>query len=296
MSEATRDTDSLIHAYFAGWNAHDAEAVARTFAPEGTYEDPTTAGVVPAHAIATVVDPLCVAFPDLMFDYGAPIGDDTRCVVEWTMRGHNRGPLRAGVNPTEQVATLRGVDVFDLDPTGIRSVRGYFDQKSFVESFGLMALIQPIQQGAAQFGYSMRVASGRSRPPGLVALTWIEGANEDEKERIRAHSRRNVADFVTEPGFISIVTGFTGLRGFTVTAWEDEAAMKRALSKHHASAMRELFGERFVAAVWTSVWQPLRVNRIWVRCPACGALEDVSDDHRACTSCTAPLPDRPDVW
>ncbi len=101
---------------------------------------------------------------------------------------------------------------------------------------------------------------------------------------------------MAEPGFISIVTGFTGLRGFTVTAWEDEAAMKRALGKHHAVAMKELFGESFVASVWTSVWTPARINRIWVRCPSCASLEDVSDDHRSCGKCHAPLPERPAFW
>ena len=32
------------HAYFDGWNAHDAEAIAATFAPGGTYTDPTRQG------------------------------------------------------------------------------------------------------------------------------------------------------------------------------------------------------------------------------------------------------------
>jgi hypothetical protein len=105
-----------------------------------------------------------------------------------------------------------------------------------------------------------------------------------------------VKDFLEEPGFISIVTGFTGLRGFTVTAWEDEASMKRALAKHHAVAMKELFGERFVASVWTSVWTPTRINRIWVRCPCVRLLEDVNDDHRSCGKCHAPMPERPAFW
>ena len=35
---------ALIDAYFAGWNADDAGAVARLFAPGGTYVDPTIAG------------------------------------------------------------------------------------------------------------------------------------------------------------------------------------------------------------------------------------------------------------
>lgn len=287
---------ALVDAYFDGWNSHDAAAVARTFAPRGTYEDPTTGGAVPGAEIARVLEPLAAAFPDLVFERSAAIGDADRQVVEWTMRGHNRGPLRAGISATDKAVMLRGVDVFDVSADGILAVRGYFDQKQFVESFGLMALVQPIEQGAAKYGYSMRVPSGNHKPPGVIALTWIQGANEAEKERIRAHSRDNVKDFLAEPGFISIVTGFTGLRGFTVTAWEDEPSMKRALAKHHTVAMKELFTENFVASVWTSVWTPTRMNRIWVRCPSCGSLEDVNDDHRSCTKCHAPMPERPGFW
>lgn len=145
-------------------------------------------------------------------------------------------------------------------------------------------------------GYAMRVASGNPSPPGCIALTWIAGKDETERARIRAHAKANVADFLDEPGFISIVTGFIGLRGFTVTAWESEDAMRRALARHHATAMAELFADDFVASVWTSVWQPTRVNRMWVRCTACTSLEDVSDDHRTCSACGAELPTRPAYW
>ncbi len=162
--------------------------------------------------------------------------------------------------------------------------------------FVALALEAPIASASAQYGYAMRSASGNPRPPGVIALTWITASDAPERERIRAHSRENLKDFLAEPGFISIVTGFTGLRGFTVTAWEDQVSMKRALAKHHAVAMKELFGERFVASVWTSVWMPTRINRIWVRCAACGALEDVSDDHASCGACHAPMPERPAFW
>ena len=164
------------------------------------------------------------------------------------------------------------------------------------EDFVALALAHPIENQIAQYGYALRAAGVSKQAPAVIALTWITAQDPSERERIRAHSRDNVKDFLAEPGFISIVTGFTGLRGFTVTAWEDEASMRRALDKHHAQAMKELFGERFVASVWTSVWTPTRINRIWVRCPACGSLEDVSDDHRSCTKCQAPMPERPSFW
>lgn len=296
MSLEVHSTTRTIDAYYEAWNAHDASAVAQAFSSHGTYEDPTTEGPLPGSSVARVVAPLCAAFPDLAFHRGEEVADNGRCVVEWSLRGHNLGALQEGINPTEQALKLHGVDVFEVEESGIRAVRRYFDQKAFVESFGLMAMIQPVEQGDAKYGYSMRVPSGNVKPPGIIALTWIAGANEGEKERIRAHARDNVKDFMSEPGFISIVTGFTGLRGFTVTAWEDEASMKRALSKHHTVAMRELFGENFVASVWTSVWTAGRINRLWLRCGECGSLEDVSDDHRHCGECRATMPERPAYW
>lgn len=164
------------------------------------------------------------------------------------------------------------------------------------EDFVQLALASPIETGVAQYGYSLRAASGSKAAPGVIALTWIAARDAAERERIRDHSRKNVQDFLAEPGFISIVTGFTGLRGFTVTAWEDEDAMNRALAKHHREAMRELFGQPFVSSVWTSVWSPTRVNRLWVRCTSCGALEDASAEPRPCTRCAATMPDRPAYW
>jgi len=164
------------------------------------------------------------------------------------------------------------------------------------EDFVALALAAPIERGPASYGYSMRIASGNPRPPGVIALTWILGKDEGDRAKIREFSRDNVQDFLAEPGFISIVTGFIGLRGFTVTAWEDEAAMKRALGKNHAAAMRALFGEDFVASVWTSVWTPGRVNRLWLRCEACASLEDASAAATTCSRCGAALPERPAFW
>ncbi|MBL8634418.1 MAG: nuclear transport factor 2 family protein [Myxococcales bacterium] len=296
MQPDTSSPQHILAAYFEGWNRHDAEAVIATFAPDGTFTDPTTASPIPAQEVGDLVRSLCSAMPDLHMQWTAALGSLGHFAVEWRLRGRNLGTLFPGVGPTEQTIDLAGIDVFTLDDSGIRSVRRYYDQKSLAEQLGLMALIQPIAQGPAQFGYSMRVASDNRKPPGVIALTWIAAASPSEKERIRAHSKQNVRDFLGEPGFLSIVTGFTGLRGFTVTAWEDEASMKRALSKHHTVAMRELFGESFVAAVWTSVWTPSRINRIWVRCPHCGSLEDVSDDHRSCQRCQSELPSRPAFW
>jgi ketosteroid isomerase-like protein len=287
---------SPVEAYFAAWNAGDGGALVALFAPAGSYCDPTTGGAVAASHLPDVVADLRAAFSDLSFETRSLSDGGGRVAVEWVMRGNNRGSLRPGLAPTGATLALEGVDLFELSSEGILAARRYFDQQTLVERLGLMALVQPIVQGPAEFGHAMRVASGNPRPPGALGLTWIQAADDHEKERIRDHARSNVRDFLEEPGFIAIVTGFTGLRGFTVTAWEDEASMKRALGRHHAVAMQELFGEDFVASVWTSVWSPTRLNRLWLRCPGCASLEDLTDDHRTCRACGEPLPGRPSFW
>jgi hypothetical protein len=83
-----------------------------------------------------------------------------------------------------------------------------------------LGLLKPIELAVANYGYVQRAASGNSRLPRAIALTFITAADPTERKRVRAHSKQNVQDFFAEPGFISIFTGFTGLRGFTVTAWE----------------------------------------------------------------------------
>lgn len=38
---------TTAHEYLAAWNAHDGAAVARLFAPGGTYVDPSLPGPIP---------------------------------------------------------------------------------------------------------------------------------------------------------------------------------------------------------------------------------------------------------
>jgi quinol monooxygenase YgiN len=238
------------------------------------------------------------AFDDHRIQLDIPSNAAPAGVVGWTLKGRNSGAWRPDLEATGTALSLSldGSLAYRTESGRFAHLSLCYDRLAIAEQLGLTTLVLPPASEKVRYGYSLRAFSGNPKPPGVIALTWIEAADEDEKARIRAHSRANVRDFMAEPGFISIVTGFGGLRGFTVTAWEDEAAMRRALGGHHAEAMRELFGERFVAAVWTSVWQPGRINRLWQRCKACGALEDVSDGHGACTRCGSPLGATPLYW
>ena len=75
------------------------------------------------------------------------------------------------------------------------------------EDFVALALAEPIVGEAKghplPFGYAMRGASGNKNPPGVIALTWITGKDEGERQRIRAHAAQNLQDFLDEPRLVA---------------------------------------------------------------------------------------------
>lgn len=280
------DDAERIREFYARCEARDAAGVASLFVAGGTFRDPTTERALPATDVGRLLESVHGTLPSARFETKPLAVSNGRCVVEWTLRWEQ-----------DRERSLAGVDVFELGAAGIRRLVRYFDQRAFAEARGLQVIVEPYTHDQATFGYSMHVSSGPSRIPGIIALTWIMGRDEAERDRIRGHSRRIIAEFQQEPGFVGIVTGFAGERGFTVTAWDDEAALKRALGRHHADARRTFFGEAISPGVWTSVWKPIRTNRIWSRCPACQEANDVtSDERRQCVRCQAELPPRPPVW
>jgi len=209
--------------------------------------------------------------------------------------------ISMGFIATPALAALKqihidGIDVIEFAHGGIAKVRRFYDRRAMFEQLGLQVLVEPRQLSAVRFGYSLHASSENPAPPGIVALTWIEGRDEAERDRIREHSGEIVADFLKEPGFIGIVTGFAGDRGFTCTAWQDEPSLHRALDHHHARAKQEFRTSGLSPAVWTSVWKPHHINRLWLRCSTCERPNDVSDRHLQCTNCGADLPVQPAYW
>jgi heme-degrading monooxygenase HmoA len=121
-------------------------------------------------------------------------------------------------------------------------------------------------------------------------LTWLLARDETEKLAIRAHAREIINHFREVPGFIGIVTGFAGLHGFTVTAWENEEALRVGThSGAHSEAMHAFRADGLSGGVFTSVWAPIRLNRMWVRCPL-GHANDATRADGKCEVCGEPLP------
>lgn len=284
-----------IEAYFQAWNAHDSKAVAELFSAAGTYEDPMTRMAVHPYDVEGVMESILSVFPDFHFEVRAKTLAADRAVVQWELVGKNSKPLKPGVDATGKSLHLKGVEIFEGD-SGFTSVIRFFDQKSMYEQIGMQVIVEPFQQGKAAYGYSKRVATGNSSLPAVVGMTWIRFRDQSELDRIRAHAAHIIQDFLDEPGFISIVTGAAGDRAFTVHAWENEEALHRALAKSHSRAKHDFRTGDLSPGVWTSVWKPAHLNRLWTRCAVCAQPNDATDNPGACANCGAALSDRPPYW
>ena len=291
-----QSSEQLVRDYFAAWNAHDGAKLATCFADTGSFEGPTTPMAIRSFDLAAVIEALAAQFSDFEFELTRVTASDSLAHVEWVLKGTNDGPINRGVPATGKSLHTSGVDIIEIVQGKIARVRRIYDSRAMFEQLGLQVFVEPYQVGVSKFGYSLHASSGNLAPPSIIALTWIQARDEAERDRIREHSRQIVADFLKEPGFIGIVTGFAGDRGFTCTAWENEAALHRALDQHHARAKQDFRTNGLSPGVWTSVWKPDHINRLWVRCPTCEKPNDVTDHQHHCANCGSELPPQPTYW
>ena len=281
----------IAQQYLDAWNQHDSAAIVACFAAGGTYHDPA-AGILTGAAIGDYADMLFAAFPDLSFDIvsAAALADD-RVVVEWCMRGTNRGSF-AGAPATGRTIALPGVDIISVDGGAINSLRGYFDQRILVEQLGLQVVVQPNAIGPFTFGRSTRVHVGNQATPGALSLTWIDVCTEAEHDTVLDYSRQLALEMTQMPGFISWIGITIGERMYTLTAWEDVTNVEQ-LRRHgvHREAVQRVFGPDFASALHTSVWSPHHLNPLWLRCPSCDQMVNADRASDTC-ECGAAVPDR----
>ena len=98
----------VAQAYFDAWNLQDPAEIAATFAPGGTYADPTTGQPLSGQAIVEYTSGLVSAFPDLSFGIvSTGVAGDGTVAAQWRMEGTNSGPF-GGEPPTGQTVELPG--------------------------------------------------------------------------------------------------------------------------------------------------------------------------------------------
>lgn len=276
--------------YLDAWNARDAEAIVRTFAPNGSYTDPTTPPIS-GDAIGANARRLWSAFPDLSFEIVmlAEAGPG-RVVAEWLMKGTNTGAFM-GLPASGRTVALPGVDLIDVAAEGITAVKGFFDSRALPEQLGLQVLVQPFTLGPFAFGFSTSVQSGKKNRPGAFGITTIW--NDDaQTEEIRNFTRATAMEMREMQGFIGLATLRIGSRGVTISAWETPEDVKQLRrTGSHPEAMRQ-FWSGLGDAAFTSVWVPDHIHPMWVRCPACRKMIDHAK-HAGVCGCGAALPEPP---
>lgn len=285
----------LCERYFAAWNARDTRALTELFSADGQFSDPLLSLPTPVFDLKAVLETLQHTLSDYEFTVTATQENESLSLISWSLTGSNDAPFKPGLPATHRRITLEGMESLQIDQGRIVFARRLFDSRTLFERLGFQVIVEPRTIGKMSFGYSLHASSGNPKQPEILALTWIAARDESERNRIREHSRQIIQDFLEEPGFIGIVTGFAD-RGFTVSAWENEAALHRALDRQHSRAKHEFKSADLSPGVWTSVWKPERLNRLWTRCSSCQQPNDVSDDRRSCERCGAELPSRPSYW
>jgi len=276
--------------YLDAWNAHDADAIVKTFAADGTYRDPAV-GEVSGDAIGANAMLLWSAFPDLSFDVVsiAEIGAD-RVVAEWIMKGTNTGTFQ-GLPATGRSIALPGIDMIEIGADGIKTVKGYFDTRSVVEQLGLQVLVQPFKVGPFAFGNSTSVHSGKKTKPGAFGIKTIWNP-DSQTEEIRAMTRTTATEMLRMEGFIGASFIRIGGRGVTITAWEKPEHTKQLMKGGTHSEAMQRFWDELGDFGYTSVWIPDHVNPLWVRCTVCRKMNNYEKNSGVC-GCGQQLPDPP---
>ena len=279
-----------VEHYFEAWNSHDGSAIAACFDPSGGYTDPVSGQLSPP-GITAYATGLFSAFPDLHFDLHVTAVDEPYVVAQWTMTGTQSGPFN-GLPPTEARIKLPGIDVITLGDTGLLSVEGYFDQRTFLEQLGVQVAVQPANVGPLAFGTSTRFRSANTSTPGALSLTWIDVRSEEENEEVKQRSRAIVAELARVPGFIGWVGIIIAERLYTLSLWDDpETIRELRASAQHKAAARRVFESELGAAMHTGVWVPDHLNPQWQRCPKCGTMIDPDSPDQSCP-CGEPSPAR----
>lgn len=301
FTHTSESAQGIMQHYIDAWNAHDAEAIVALFAPEGSYCDPTTPRALRGQAIAAYANELWRAFPDLTFEVRAIMAAlpslpacEEQIAVQWIMRGTNEGPVM-GLPPTGYTVSLPGIDLIIVEGDKLRSVRGYFDTRTFADQLGLQTVVQPKALGSFQFGTSTLVQSGKNSVPGVFSLTMIDINSAEEEQQVRERSRQMVREMCDMPDFISWVGVSTGKRMMTITAWESGEGVKQLMqSKTHEEGVKSFFTSNLANGAMTSVWRPDHIQ-LMMRCPSCGRVNRMGTSKSKC-SCGKTLPEPMPYW
>lgn len=142
----------LTRRYFDAWSNCDTDAIAASFAENGTYTHPALPEpLVGGKAVAEWVKTVWTILPDFKLDLVSLDATENGIVVnEWVYTGTDTGPHPDGTPPTKRAAKCPGVSILQFEGDKIRWHRTYMDRLDEQLQYGNVELkrAQHVQVGS----------------------------------------------------------------------------------------------------------------------------------------------------
>lgn len=146
-TERIQVVEAAGRSYFAAIAAHDPDAMAAHFTPDGI-DDIVPLGVFRGpDEVRGLFTELFAAMPDLEMTVTRVTADHEVAVVEYRLTGTFSGGSFQGIDPTGKRVEIRGSDSVEIDAQGkITRNTGYYDGAAFARAIGML----PPQGSAAE--------------------------------------------------------------------------------------------------------------------------------------------------
>ena len=155
--------EGVVRRYFEAIGAHDVEAAAAMWAPDGR-EDVRGQGLfIGPEGVREFIGSIIEAIPDLRVEIVATTAEDERCALQWRFSGTFAGPGSLnGIAPTGHRMELEGVDVLTVRDGLIESNDAFTDTMALPRQIGMMPpLGSPAEQRMmSAFNVKTRVTAG----------------------------------------------------------------------------------------------------------------------------------------
>ncbi|HTR89298.1 MAG TPA: ester cyclase, partial [Solirubrobacteraceae bacterium] len=131
--------EAIVRRYFETIDAHDVQAAAAMWAPDGRENVRGQGLFVGPEGVREFIGGLVEAIPDLRMEILATTAQEERCAVQWRISGTFAGPGRlSGVAPTGHRVELEGVDVLTVADGLIQANEAFADTMALPRQIGML--------------------------------------------------------------------------------------------------------------------------------------------------------------
>ena len=136
--QTVRQPKDVAEAIFVAVAAKDLEATTEFLHPDAVDDFVAIGQFHGRDAIHGFFRELYAAFPDFRITVERIVGDDRTAVVQWEASGTFSGGPFQGILPTGRPATIRGVDVMEIEEGQVRHNTIYYDGAAFGRAIGML--------------------------------------------------------------------------------------------------------------------------------------------------------------